>query len=93
VREIARVEDKPKVVNQVSLGTAERILEMALGEKNRGRIRNALLEFRRKYNHKEPQWRSSTVSSPGKSIQIHLRCPLKNPTISRATSSPHSDTR
>ena len=39
VREIARVDGKPKVVNQVYLGTPERILEMALGEKDRGRIR------------------------------------------------------
>lgn len=39
VPEIARVEGKPKVVNQVYPGTAERIMEMALGEKDRGRIR------------------------------------------------------
>jgi transposase len=39
VREIARVDGKPKVVNQVYLGSADRIMEMALGEKDRGRIR------------------------------------------------------
>jgi transposase len=34
VREIARVKGKPKVINQVYLGSPERILEMALGGKS-----------------------------------------------------------
>jgi len=34
VREIARVNGKPKVINQVYLGSPERILEMAQGRKN-----------------------------------------------------------
>jgi transposase len=39
VREIARVDGKPKVVNQVYIGTAERILDMAREDKDRGHIR------------------------------------------------------
>jgi len=35
VREIARVDGKPKVINQVYLGSPDRILEMAQGGKNR----------------------------------------------------------
>ncbi len=34
IREMARVNGKPKVVNQVYLGSPERILEMALGSKD-----------------------------------------------------------
>ena len=34
VREMARVDGKPKVVNQVYLGSPERIMEMALAEQN-----------------------------------------------------------
>ena len=33
VREIARVDGKPKVINQVYLGSPERMLEMAQGGK------------------------------------------------------------
>ena len=36
VREIARVDGKPKVINQVYIGSPERILEMAHGS-NRGK--------------------------------------------------------
>lgn len=39
VREIARVDGKPKVVNQVYLGTAERILELVREDKARGQVR------------------------------------------------------
>ena len=34
IREMARVNGKPKVINQVYLGSVERILSMAAGQKN-----------------------------------------------------------
>ena len=45
VREIARVDGKPKVVNQVYLGTAEKIMAMAAGKKTPNMERIQVQEF------------------------------------------------
>lgn len=45
IREFARIEGKPKVVNQIYLGSVERIMEMALGHSRPGLNKIQVQEF------------------------------------------------
>lgn len=45
VREIARINGKPKVVNQVYLGSPERMMQMAAGKQDQGLIKIQAQEF------------------------------------------------
>jgi transposase len=45
IRETARINGKPKVVNQIYLGTVERIMEMALGHQQAGLSKIKVQEF------------------------------------------------